>query len=367
MTATQPPKSKMSQGKRRLITIWTTIACVLAVTIAVVWVNFGARISLALGWTSNDYEGPGHGEVNVRVLEGEIGADVAETLAEKDVVKTSDAFYELLLENPDATFEPGTFTLKQQMSAQGAFDALQDPANRANFTVVLPEGITITGAIDRISESSGIDESTVEEAMSDPQSYGVPEDFPSIEGYLFPATYEFDAETSIDDILQRMVDRMNQALDEHGVEAKDALQVLTMASLIQREAGSDTDDFPKISRVFQNRLDKGILLESDATVAYGTGNLDTVWTTDAERADAKNKYNTYENPGLPIGPIGLPGDLAIDSALHPADGPWMFFVPVNLDTGETKFSTTNEEHDKAVAELQKWCAAHEEAGGSHCD
>jgi UPF0755 protein len=100
-------------------------------------------------------------------------------------------------------------------------------------------------------------------------------------------------------------------------------------------------------------------LQSDATVAYGTGHTDRVTTTGAERADADNPYNTYAHDGLPVGPIGLPGDDAIDSALHPADGPWLYFVAVNLKTGETVFSTTEAEHEAAVKQWQSWC--HESA------
>jgi UPF0755 protein len=139
-----------------------------------------------------------------------------------------------------------------------------------------------------------------------------------------------------------------------------------MAALIQREAGPNQDDFYKISRVFTNRLEQGINLESDATVAYGADTLDTVWTDPADRANAENKYNTYANPGLPIGPIGAAGDLAIDAALHPADGPWLFFVPINLATGETVFSETVEEHDAAVDVLQNWCRENAE-NASYCE
>jgi UPF0755 protein len=96
-------------------------------------------------------------------------------------------------------------------------------------------------------------------------------------------------------------------------------------------------------------------LQSDATVAYGTGHTDRVTTTGAERADASNPYNTYARDGLPIGPIGLPGDDAIDAALHPTPGPWLYFVAVNLKTGETVFSTTAAEHDAAVKQWQAWC------------
>ena len=106
----------------------------------------------------------------------------------------------------------------------------------------------------------------------------------------------------------------------------------------------------------------GMLLQSDATVAYGTGNTHRVSTSDAERADAANVYNTYVHPGMVAGPISNPGDIAIDAAVNPADGPWVYFVTWNLDTGETIFSETFEEHEVAVAKWLAWMADHPEYG-----
>ncbi len=113
-------------------------------------------------------------------------------------------------------------------------------------------------------------------------------------------------------------------------------------------------DYPKVARVFLNRLAIGMDLQSDATVAYGTGNTHTVTTTDAERNDASDPYNTYQHAGLPVGPISNPGDLAINAAVHPADGTWLYFVTVNLKTGDTVFSTTYADHEAAVAQWQQW-------------
>jgi UPF0755 protein len=127
--------------------------------------------------------------------------------------------------------------------------------------------------------------------------------------------------------------------------------VLTLASIIQKEARLQ-QDFYKVSRVFLNRIDQGMRLQSDATVSYGSGGT-TVTTTDAERA-AKNGYNTYARDGLPIGPIGAPGATAIDAALHPATGTWLYFCAINLKTGETVFSTTYAEHAVAVKKWQQW-------------
>lgn len=369
----------MSQAKtrvkgqlaKRLLIVFIVILLLLGGLAAVggyFWSQYGAQISLAMGWTSNDYEGEGEGDVLITITSGEVGSDVAASLAQADVVKTSDAFYELLLaQDPQVEFQVGTYQLKQRMSSQAALDALQDPANRMELTVTVPEGMAAVDALERASEVLGIPMADFEEAIEDPSAYGIPDDFPSVEGFLFPATYTFEPEDTAESVVQTMVDRMHQALDEHGVEEGDEWHVLTLAALVQREAGSDLDDFPKIARVFENRITEDMLLESDASVAYGTGNTHTVWTTEAERDDASNPYNTYANPGLPVGPIGNPGDVAIDAALNPADGSWLFFMPINLSTGETVFSETFSEHEKAVEQLAEWCTTHREEGGTHCD
>lgn len=357
-------------GKRVVIVLSVLLALLLALGGAglYLWGQYGDRISLALGWTTNDYEGEGHGEVIVTITSGDIGEDVAKTLADADVVKTSQAFYELLLEqDPAVDFQVGSYRLKLEMSSQAALDALQDPENKVELTVAIPEGVSAMSALERASEVTGIPMSDFEAAVADPSAYGVPAGFPSIEGFLFPATYVFEPDDTAETIVQKMVDRMRQALEEHGVADADALRVLTLASIVQKESGN-TEDMPKISRVFLNRIDTGMHLQSDATVSYGTGNPDnTVWTSDDERADASNKYNTYANPGLPIGPIGLPGDAAIDAALHPADGAWLFFTAVDLENGVTAFADDEAGHQANVEQLHEWCAAHESEGGKYCD
>lgn len=332
------------------------------------WSVFGERISLQLGWTTNDYEGAGHGEAIVTIREGDIGEDVAKSLADAGVVKTPQAFYELLLaQETPVEFQIGSYQLKLEMSSQAALDALQDEANKVELTVVLPEGISAMSALTRAAEVTGLPLSDFEKAAKDPAKFGVPADFPSLEGFLFPATYVFEPSDTAETIIQKLVDRMWQALDEHGVPESDALRVLTLASIVQKEAGN-TEEMPMISRVFLNRIDIGMNLQSDATVSYGTGNPDnTVWTTDAEREDASNRYNTYANPGLPIGPIGLPGDAAIGAAMHPAEGAWIYFTAVDLENGITAFAEDTAGHEANVQKLHDWCDAHESAGGKYCD
>ena len=315
-----------------------------------------------------DYTGTGTGEVVFMIHEGDTGSDISQNLVDEGVTASYDAFYDLLLqESPEPEFHPGAYQLAEEMSAQSALDALLDPATKLENTFVIPEGTSLPDALVAISEGAGIPLEELQAAAAEPPAnYGLPAEATTLEGFLFPATYTLDPGTDAHGVLQTLVDRQFEALDSAGVPADQRWKTIVLASIVQREAGSNLDDFPKVARVFQNRLDQGMNLESDATVAYGTGNTHTVWTTDAERADASNPYNTYANPGLPIGPIGNPGDVAINAAIHPADGTWLFFVPVNLATGETVFSTTVEEHEAAVAQLQDWCAASEE-NAAYCE
>ncbi|MBT1035039.1 endolytic transglycosylase MltG [Canibacter sp. lx-45] len=365
----QQGSSTIKNKKRFRIVVSTIIALLLIGALAFTGkaIIDGVRDRFGIG-VSLDYEGAGEGEVFVTVKSGDTGSDIAEALAEANVVKTAEGFVKYLLRNhPEAVFDVGSYKLKHKMSPEAAYTALQDPKNKEDLVVTLPEGISADQAFERFSAVTGIPLEDFKQAAANYQALGVPTDFPSIEGFIFPATYELNPDDTASDILRKTVDRMWQALQEHGVTASDAHKILTMAALVQREAGADKNDFPKIARVFYNRLEKDMHLESDATVAYGTGRTHTVWTTAAERADASNKYNTYANPGLPIGPIGLPGDIAIKAALKPANGNWLYFVPINLETGETAFAETFTEHEKNTDLLADWCNAHRAAGGTRCD
>lgn len=363
----RPPRRR---GRFRWLKVVVPIVVVLALVGGVAaygWTNYNTQVRALLGIPlPTDYPGSGNGEeVVVAIRSGDVGSDVAKTLHEAGVTMTYTAVYSLLLTQPDIAFQPGNWRLQKQMSAQSAIDALQDPANKVTDRLLLTEGTVLPNALETIAETTGIPLDEVKAAAADPASFGLPAGEPSLEGYLFPATYDLDGTETARDILQKLVSTTFEHLDAAGVAPEDRHRVLTLASIVQREAGSNPDDFYKVARVFQNRLDQGMLLESDATVAYGTGKLDTVFTTDGERADAANPYNTYVNPGLPVGPIGLPGDLAVQAALNPVAGPWLFFVPVNLATGETVFSETADQHSAAVQRLRDWCAASPE-NDSYC-
>ncbi|MCU1412285.1 MAG: mltG [Rhodoglobus sp.] len=348
--------------KRRLLWLKITLPIVLVLgavggVAAFGWFNYNEQVRALLGIPlPTDYDGTGNGEeVVVPIRSGDIGSDVAVTLHEAGVTLTYDAVYDYLVENPDISFLPGNWRLQKEMSAASAVAALQDTDNKVTDKLLITEGTVLPNALETIAATTGLPIEDVQAAAADVAAYGLPAQATTLEGFLFPATYELDGTETAQAILQKMVDTMMEHLDAAGVAPEQRWDVIRLASMVQREAGSNLDDFGKVARVFQNRIDQGINLESDATVAYGTGRLDSVWTEPEERADPSNLYNTYANPGLPVGPIGLPGDDAINAALHPTEGPWLFFVPINLATGETVFSETVEEHDAAVEQLHAWC------------
>jgi UPF0755 protein len=371
--ASRPAGNRFDTPKPRRL--WLKIGLPIVLVLGVVggvgafgWFNYNEQVRELLGIPlPTDYTSTGNGEeVIVAIRSGDIGSDVAVTLHEAGVTMTYDAVYDYLVANPDISFIPGNWRLQKEMSAKSAVAALQDDANKVTDKLLITEGTVLPNALETIAATTGLSTEDVQAAADDVASFGLPPEATTLEGFLFPATYELDGSETAHDILQKMVDEMMTRLDAAGIAPEDRWKTVIMASIIQREAGSNPDDFYKVSRVFQNRIDQGINLESDATVAYGTGRLDSVWTDDTERADPSNLYNTYANPGLPIGPIGLPGERAIDAALHPADGPWLFFVPINLATGETVFSETVEEHDAAVEQLHEWCAASAE-NDTYCE
>jgi UPF0755 protein len=327
------------------------------------WAQYGDSVRSFFGQEEiADYEGPGSDpEILITVEPGDIGEVVARKLHNDGVTASFESVYNILLIDSSIVFQPGTYRLLSEMSAEEAIAALRDPANRAEYRFTLPEGIRLVDALDIIAERTSLDRADLDRAVEDPARYGVTPPFGGLEGYLFPATYTFEWGTDAETIIGRLVDETIRRLDAKGVAPEDIHDILTIASILEREARVE-DDFYKVSRVIYNRLAPGSgvpKLQMDSTVTYWEETFDTVWTTDAARANPDNPYNTYYYDGLPAGPIALSGDLALDAALNPAEGPWLFFVTWNMATGETLFSVSVAEHERYIA-LGKICRDNED-------
>jgi UPF0755 protein len=303
---------------------------------------------------SNDYSGQGSGSVEVVVNPGDSGRTIGRTLEKADVVKSADAFVEAAANEPKASsIQPGTYTLRSQMSAAAALALLLDPSSRTAERVLVREGLTAAETAAVLAKASNRPLAEYTKALKDADALGLPAAAKGkAEGWLFPDTYEFDTNATPAEQLAAMVTQMTKVLDELGVDDAKAQRVLTEASIVQAE-GSRPEDFGKIARVIDNRLAAGVMLQMDSTVHYVVGK-DKITTTKQQR-ETKSPYNTYAVKGLPPGPIGSPGKAAIEAALNPTAGAWMYFVAVDPTTGETKFAVTGAEHERNVAQFRQWC------------
>jgi UPF0755 protein len=310
-----------------------------------------------------DYTGAGSGSVLVEVEQGDNASDIGRTLAEEDVVKSVDAFTDAAMANPDSTgIQVGFYEMRRQMSAEAALDVLVDPANMVQNAVTLREGLTVEQIVEQLAKETDFSRKQFQRLLGRPGALGLPPYAQhNPEGYLFPATYQVPPNATPKSILTMMVDRYKRAAqdldlvaeaEQLGVTPHD---VMTVASLVQAEARFDKD-FARVSRVIYNRLEEPMPLQFDSTVHYAVGRDGGVGTSDDERA-TDSPYNTYKYPGLPPTPINAPGEQAIEAALNPADGPWLYFVTTNPDTGETKFAESYDDHLRNKREFDEWCSS----------
>ena len=317
--------------------------------------------------SADDYPGPGSGEVNFEVKQGDSIAEMGRGLKAAGVVASVDAFIEAAGANPQAgTIQAGFYPLMKEMKASDVVAILVDPDKIVTTNVTIPEGLRVKDTVDLLVESTGFPKADFEKALQDPEALGLPayaEGNP--EGYLFPATYSFGPEEKPADMLHDMVVRWQQAATENDLEAgAEALgytpqEIMTIASLIEAEGRGEYRN--KIARVIYNRLEidpnpAAGFLQIDASVNYALDRTGSTVITDADKDSvADSPYNTYTQKGLPPTPIEAPGDEAIQAALHPAEGPWFFYVTVNLKTGETKFTDDYDEFLEFKDEYQEYC------------
>ena len=359
-------RSNRSNGRRRAEKParkpWGRIIVVLVVLVALVvgaYVAYGKAKSYLNG--PEDYPGPGTGSVSVEIPEGATGQDIANILEEEGVVQTAEAFYQLsLVDDRFQAIQAGFYELQMEMSSDGAMAILSDRANRIEGKVTIPEGSRVDQVVEIVSSSTDISADDLQAALDDPSSIDLPDVAQgNPEGYLFPATYTVEPGATAESLLSQMVAKTVAVEQDLDIQARaqalgyTAEEMLTVASILEYEANQD-EDYAKVARVLYNRLDADMPLQLDSTVSYVSGRKGDVFTTPEER-NAESAYNTYANAGLPPGPIGSPGEKTIEAALNPADGDWLFFVAVNLETGETVFSDTFAQHNVAVAQLQEYC------------
>mgnify|MGYP003336541579 CR=1 FL=1 len=310
-------------------------------------------------FATKDYRGAPGEQVTVRVMKGDSLSAIGRALRQAEVVKDVAFFVRTATADPRATrIQPGFYAMYAHMRSRQAFERFFDPSARLRTKVLVPAGARTTTILQRLSDRTGIPvidfEAAVASARRSLPAYAAGD----IEGMLWPATYEFDPDATAGSIIGELVataKRQHQTLGiaAGGPQGLSPRQLLTLAIVVQAEAYQR--DFAKVARVIYNRLARGQRLQMDSTLNYALGTSKLVFTN-AERRNP-SPYNTYAIRGLPVGPIGAPDAAAITAALRPAQGPWLFFVTTDPDTGLTEFATTEAEFAKLRRKFQQWLAS----------
>jgi len=322
----------------------------LAAGILIVFITLFLREANSGPQSAPDYElGSAGQEVIVEILSGESGSEIGRKLESLLVIKSSDAFFRVAVaDSRSERIAPGEHRIETRIPAKVALEQLLDPSRIPNL-IIVRDGQRLS----EISESIinfGISKIEVEKSLRKVFS---PEMFKSknIEGFLYPAQYSFSKSVDGDEILSAMLNRFVSAtkdIDWSNEREFTPFEIMVIASLVQTEGTPDV--FGKVSRVIYNRLEKRMPLQFDSTVHYALGRRGEIRVSLVD-TKVKNRYNTFVYPGLPPGPIGSPTKPAIDAALNPEVGNWLYFVTVK--PFDTRFTNSYDQFLEWKAEYKR--------------
>jgi len=336
--------------KRSRAAVWIALLTVLVLVAG----GIGAAYFFVFK-SAPDYAGPGQGEVTVQVSQGQSIPAIANELKAKDVVLSAQAFVDAASGDDRARgIQAGFFKMKEQMSAAGALGVLSDPANLIQRVVVVPEGAMATEIAQAAADATKIPVEQFDALFKNPNALGLPSYAKNnVEGYLFPATYDFGPDATATSIFKAMVDKFKSVAAEIDLVKRAAAinqsphDIVTVASILEKEGYENY--FAQISRTIYNRLAVPMRLQLDSTVNYGLGTSQEELTGAQLKQDSP--YNTYLRDGLPPTPINSPGQAALVAALEPAPGDWLYFLSIP-GTKEMRFTNSYKEFLKDQEDMR---------------
>ncbi|MCD8199246.1 MAG: endolytic transglycosylase MltG [Phascolarctobacterium sp.] len=296
----------------------------------------------------------------IRIAEGMTTAGIADMLHERQLVKNTSAFrLEARLMGLAEKLQAGVYQLEGGLSNREIVDVLsKGKVQFLSFT--LPEGFTIVRAAEKIErEGLGSAKKFMAAAKRYAPYYYMQTNNPNVrymaEGFIFPATYELPADITEAQLLEKMVEQFNSELEKENIfkgarrMMMPVRDVINIAAMVEQEAVFPEEQ-PRIAGIFLKRLEIGMPIQSDTTVQYilGGKQRDIITFKDTEIEDP---YNTYQNIGLPPGPIACPGMKAIKSVINPERTDYLYFVAEK--DGHHRFSTTYIEHQQAIYEINE--------------
>lgn len=309
-------------------------------------------------------------KVEVTIEQGMTSRQIADLLKKKNIIRNSSFFLVYLKFNKCSSLKAGSYDLSKNMNISEVKEAICDGKVKNNsIKITFKEGKRLTNYMSLISEKFNINEDEVRNTFSDKEylktlinDYWFLTDeilndsiYYPLEGYLAPDTYEFDKNSTIKDIIIRLLNQTDRILtpykDKITSSGKSVHYYLTMASIAELE-GLNAKDRKMIIGVFNNRLSKNMNLGSDVTTYYG---LQKPMTSDltTQEFGQSNAYNTRASDmvgKLPVGPICNPSKVSIDAAINPTVNDYLFFVADK--NGKVYYTMTNKEHEQTIKEIK---------------
>ena len=295
-------------------------------------------------------------DVNVTIPEGASGDEIASLLASNHVIEDPKEYYAAVTRaNAESSLKPGSYLFKTCQDPDEVVQLLVSGPN-AGVTLTIQEGLTVAQTAQRVEECCGI---SADDFIAQAKASNYVSDYPflegayddSLEGYLYPKTYTFSDSVTADEIIRKLLDQFQSETAsiglEDGANGLTAQQIVTMASLIERETAVESER-PTVASVIYNRLNANMMLQIDAAIVYARGGgSQSVTYSDLE---IDSPYNVYKNYGLTPGPICSPSVSSIKAALNPDSTDYLYYVASAAGDGTHKFSSDYSQFEKDTEE-----------------
>lgn len=281
---------------------------------------------------------------------------IASELKRAGVIRSELAFRIWHATHPEPKLKAGEYLFEREATLPGVYRRIAR-GDIYFHTVTIPEGFTMFD-IGKAMEEAGLCPAADFVRIAETQTQLVGDFAPeakSLEGYLFPNTYQFTRTQSLDEMVAMMVHQFGLVAREIGLippaSGLDVAKVVTMASIVEKETAAP-EERGRVASVYYNRLTQNMALDADPSVIYAE-ELGGTYRGSLHHADleVKSPYNTYRFPGLPPGPIANPGRSALEAALHPENTKYFYFV--SDGNGHHRFAATLAEHDRNVAAYRR--------------